>query len=57
MSHQFILRTLATFLISTLAAYSSLAQSTKTEVEIIQEAFGLEKKVAVANFHGIGRKC
>lgn len=29
---------------------ASFAQSYKTEVEIVQEVFGLEKKVAVANF-------
>ncbi len=32
------------------AASSLSAQSYQTEVEILQEAFGLEKKVAVANF-------
>jgi len=33
-----------------LMASTSFAQSYQSEVEIIQEAFGLEKKVAVANF-------
>jgi hypothetical protein len=33
-----------------IAASSLFAQSYQTEVEILQAAFGLEKKVAVANF-------
>ena len=32
------------------------AQSAQTEVEIIQEAFGLEKKVAIANFMNSGEE-
>jgi len=30
------------------------AQSARTEVEIVQEAFGLEKKVAISNFMDLG---
>ncbi len=37
-----------------LVSGSLSAQSFQTEVEIIQEAFGLEKKVAVANFMALG---
>ena len=33
-----------------------MAQSDQTEVEILQEAFGLEKKVAVANFMNLGEE-
>jgi len=36
--------------ILTLVASTSFAQSLQTEVEIMQDAFGLEKKVAVADF-------
>lgn len=43
------LRALALFIFTIISA-ASFAQSPQTEVEIIQEAFGLEKKVAVANF-------
>ncbi len=39
-----------TALLLTLVASSAFAQSYRTEVEIIQEAIGLEKKVAVGNF-------
>lgn len=41
-------------LILALVTCSSFAQSFKTELEIIQDEFGLEKKVAVANFMQIG---
>lgn len=41
-------------IILTLVAFSSFAQSAETEVEILQEAFGLDKKVAVANFMELG---
>ena len=54
MNFQFALKTLFTSLILTGVAYSSFAQSAQTEVEIIQEAFGLEKKGAVANFMELG---
>ena len=37
-----------------LAASSAFGQSNKSEVEIIQGIFGLEKKAAVANFMNIG---
>lgn len=37
-----------------LLANASFAQSYSSEVEIIQEAFGLEKKIAVANFMNLG---
>lgn len=50
MNHQITLRTLFTSLVIALVAYTSFAQSAQTEVEIIQEAFGLEKKLAIANF-------
>jgi hypothetical protein len=42
------------FMICTLAAFISNAQSYQTEVEIMQEKFGLEKKVTVANFMRLG---
>lgn len=37
-----------------LMGISSFGQSFQSEVEIFQEAFGLEKKVAVANFINLG---
>ncbi len=43
-------RTLITSLILLTVANTAFAQSNQTEIEIIQEAFGLDKKVAVANF-------
>lgn len=43
-------------IVFTLISSPILAQSTQTEVEIIQEAFGLEKKVAVANFMNLGEE-
>ncbi len=48
------MKTSITALFLTMVAYSSFAQSAQTEVEIVQEAFGLEKKVAVANFMDLG---
>ncbi len=54
MNYLFTLKTLITSLILTIVAYSSFAQSARTEVEIIQEAFGLDKKVAVADFMELG---
>ena len=48
------LKTLITSLILIVGANSAFTQSFQTEVEIIQEAFGLEKKVAVANFMELG---
>ena len=50
MSYLPTLKTLFTSLILAVFASASFAQSFQTEVEIIQEAFGLDKKVAVANF-------
>lgn len=44
------LKPLVCLLILALTTASVVAQSLQTEVEIIQEAVGLEKKVAVANF-------
>lgn len=40
--------------ILTLLPLSSFSQSALTEMEIIQEAFGLDKKVAVSNFMKLG---
>lgn len=54
MDYQITLKTSFTSLILAIAAYASFAQPAQTEVEIIQEAFGLEKKVAVANFMDLG---
>lgn len=54
MNYQITLKTLLTSLILSLIAYTSFAQSTQSEVEIIQEAFGFEKKLAVANFMDLG---
>jgi hypothetical protein len=48
------LQTLITYLILFVTAGSAFSQSAQTEIEIIQEAFGLEKKVAVANFMDLG---
>ena len=50
MSYLPTLKTLFTSLTLAVFASASFAQSFQTEVEIIQEAFGLDKKVAVANF-------
>ena len=41
-------------LIFTLAPLSSFSQSAQTEMEIIQDAFGLDKKMAVATFMKLG---
>ena len=54
MSCQITLKASLTTLILAVVAYTSFAQSAQTEVEIIQEAFGLDKKVAVANFMELG---
>jgi len=54
MNYQITLKTSITSLILAVVAYTSFAQSAQTEVEIIQEAFGLEKKVAVATFMELG---
>jgi len=54
MNHQSIFKTLITSLILIVVANPAITQSVQTEVEIIQEAFGLEKKVAVANFMELG---
>ena len=50
MNYQITLKTSLTSLIVAVFAYASFAQTAQTEVEIVQEAFGLEKKVAVAGF-------
>ena len=54
MIHLTTLKMLAASLILLVGANMVFAQSAQTEVEIIQEAFGLEKKVAVANFIELG---
>ena len=54
MSCQITLKASLTTLILAVVAYTSFAQSAQTEVEIIQEAFGLDKKVAVASFMELG---
>jgi len=43
-----------TVFVFVLISSALLAQSAQTEVEILQEAFGLEKKMAVANFMNLG---
>jgi len=43
-----------TVVIFTLISSTLLAQSSQTEIEIVQETFGLEKKVAVGNFMDLG---
>jgi hypothetical protein len=43
-----------TVIVFTFISSALLAQSAPTEVEIFQEAFGLEKKVAIANFMDLG---
>jgi beta-lactamase class D len=48
------LKTLAASFILLFAANTVFSQSAQTELEIIQEAFGLDKKVAVANFMELG---
>lgn len=50
MNHLLSLKILITSLILLSVASKAFTQSFQTEVEIIQEAFGLEKKSAVANF-------
>jgi len=54
MNYLSILKTVITSLILIVIANAAFAQSAQTEVEIIQEAFGLDKKVAVANFMELG---
>jgi len=54
MNYLSILKTLVTSLCLLVVANTAFTQSVQTEVEIIQEAFGLEKKVAVANFMELG---
>ncbi|MEL7119293.1 MAG: hypothetical protein AAFO07_07630 [Bacteroidota bacterium] len=54
MNHLSVLKTIITALLLMGVANSAFTQSVQTEVEIIQEAFGLEKKVAVANFMELG---
>jgi len=44
----------ATVFFFVLISSTLLAQSAQSEVEIMQEVFGLEKKVAVANFMDLG---
>ena len=44
------LKKITASLILIIFANTAFAQTSQTEVEIIQEAFGLEKKAAVANF-------
>jgi len=54
MNYLSILKTGITSLILIVVVNTAFAQSAQTEVEIIQEAFGLDKKVAVANFMELG---
>lgn len=54
MNYLSTLKTVITSLILIVVANAAFAQSAQTEVEIIQEAFGLDKKVAVANFMELG---
>ncbi len=54
MNYLTTMKTLITSVILTVAAFSSFAQSVQTEVEIIQETFGLEKKLMVANSMELG---
>jgi hypothetical protein len=56
MNIQSILKTLSVSFICTFAGFLSSAQTAQTEMEIIQEAFGLDKKVAVANFMQLGEE-
>ena len=54
MNNPFTLKTLITSFILLVVAKTAFTQSAQTEIEIIQEAFGLDKKVAVANFMDLG---
>jgi len=48
------LKKLITSLVLVVLANTAFTQSIQTEIEIIQEAFGLDKKLAVANFMELG---
>lgn len=50
MNYSTSLKALFTSLILIVVTSTAIAQSVQTDVEIIQEALGLEKKIAVANF-------
>lgn len=54
MNYQLTFKTLITLIVVTLSSQLTLAQSARTEVEIFQEAIGLEKKVAIANSMELG---
>lgn len=54
MNYQIMLKASLTSLVLAVVACTSFAQSAQTELEIIQEVFGLDKKVAVANFMELG---
>ena len=54
MNHLSNLKVLLVATMLFVGASTTFAQSAQTEVEIIQEVFGLEKKVAVANFMELG---
>lgn len=54
MQNRSTFKILITGLLVILVGYTSSAQSAQTELEIFQEAFGLDKKVAIANFMKLG---
>lgn len=54
MRHPYTLKASVTLLILLAVINTAFTQSSQTEVGIIQEAFGLEKKVAIANFMDLG---
>jgi len=54
MKHPYTLNASITLFILLAVISTAFTQSSQTEVEIIQEAFGLEKKVAIANFMDLG---
>jgi hypothetical protein len=54
MSYLTILKTTVTAFILFVTVNTAFTQSVQTEIEVIQEVFGMEKKVAVANFMTLG---
>ena len=54
MNNRTTLKALSTSLVLLVTSCVAFTQSAQTEIEIIQDVFGLEKRVAVANFMELG---
>ncbi|SEI75333.1 hypothetical protein SAMN05192553_101114 [Cyclobacterium xiamenense] len=54
MKHPYTLKASITLLVLLAVVNTAFPQTSQTEVEIIQEAFGLEKEAALANFMDLG---